>query len=111
MIRLGNHPYIPDAVPITLQFEDADHTMVLNGRYRLWDIIDIFRNAGYIPRSCDRIRIIPIGCADKAYSIPFSDPLVRMPLVDLPTAIAQYHAKHIRLAPGDYIVHEILQFR
>lgn len=111
MPRLGNHPHIPNAVPLTLQFEESDHTMVINGDYRLSDIISIFRNAEYIPQTCDRIRIIPIGCADRSYSIPFSDPLVRLPLADLPAAIAQYHARYIQPARGDYIVSEILQFR
>lgn len=107
MASLGNHPHIPDAVSLNLRFEEFDHMLVLNGQLCLRDIIRLFQQAGYIG-TASAIRVIPVGCADQAYTLPLSDPIVHSPMAEFHKTLQQYHKTHIRLGLGDFISHEIL---
>lgn len=109
MHGLGNHPQIPDAVALSLRFEDFDHTVIINGRYCFDDIIHTLKRTGYIEITCSAIEAIPIGCATKAYTIPFSDPAVRCPLAEFEKILGQYHAERISLAPGEFIYNTVLR--
>lgn len=109
MRELGNRPQIPDGVSVHIRFEDFDHTMIFNGQYRFIDIIDMFVRSGYIEKAGNYVRVIPIGCADEAYSIPVTDPLLSMRLSDFGNALAQYHAKYIPAEHIKHIYHEIFE--
>lgn len=109
MRELGNHPEIPDGVLLHLRVDDADNALIINGQYRFIDIVDALLHAGYIGQDCKSVKVIPVGCAHKAYAIPFTDPILGLRLSDFGNALQQYHTKHIRLDRGESIYHEILQ--
>lgn len=109
MAELGNHPEIPNAVSLSLRFDDFDNTLVINGQYSFNDIIHTLKRADYIPDSCKFIKVIPIGCGHKSYSIPFSDSLMSICLTDFREKINQYNSKHIKLESGEFIYYEIFE--
>ena len=108
MMGLGNHPVLPDAVPLHIRFEDFNHTLVVNGRLCLQEIVAVFTKSGYI-EDCRCIRVIPVGCAHKAYDIPLTDPIMSVPLSKLEEKLRAYHEKHIRLEQGEEICYEVLE--
>ena len=103
MVELGNHPEIPDAVSIDIRFDDFHNTLVINGQYSFKDIIRTLKSTGYIDDNYKFIKVLLVGCADKSYLIPFSDPLMSMCLSDFDIALEQYNEKHIKLESGEFI--------
>ena len=80
MCALGNHPEIEDPVSLHIRFEDFNHTVVVNGSYRVCDILDMLKRSEYIPEECGFIKVIPVGCADKSYLLSIEDPAISLPL-------------------------------
>lgn len=109
MPKLGNHPEIPNAVSLTIQFEDFNNTVVINGQYSFNDIICVLKRTEYIDSSCDSIEVIPIGCAYKSYLVPSSDPIMSMCLTDFVKKIEQYNSERIKLSQGEFIYHTELR--
>ncbi len=103
MPDLGNHPKIPHAVSLHLRFEDFRNTVIINGSYCFEDIIRVLQKTEYIDDSCRFIQVIPIGCADKSYLIPLSDPIMKLRLTELEKALDKYNAERLQLSKGDFI--------
>lgn len=109
MPKLGNHPEIPNAVSLKIQFEDFDHTVVINGKYTFNDIIRFLKETEYIDDSCSSVEAVPVGCASKSYKIPFSDAIMSESLSDFENTLEKYHAERISLDKGESIYHTILR--
>ncbi|MGN0547164.1 MAG: hypothetical protein ACI4I3_07510 [Acutalibacteraceae bacterium] len=109
MNDLGNHPVIPNPISLRIRFDGFDNTVIINGKYCFHDIINALIRTGYISDKCKSLKVLPVGCANKSYSIPFSDPIMRFSLTDFEKAIQQYNSKYIKSEQGDCIYHEILQ--
>ncbi len=89
MIELGNHPVIPDPVAIMIRFDDFRNTVVINGNYCFNDIIRYLKKTGYISEDCSRLRVLLVGTGE-AYSIPFSDSIMQIPLRYFEEKISEY---------------------
>ncbi len=79
---LGNHPEIPDSVPIELTFEDFWNTIVINGNYRFCDVLNFLKQVQYLPAGCDRMGVIVSASRDTCYR-PSSDRIAQTRLIDL----------------------------
>lgn len=106
MPTLGNHPDIPDAVSLNIRFDDFKNTVVINGRYCFEDIIDTLKRTGYIDHDRDYLTVLAMGSGE-AYNIPFSDPLMKVPLTDFVQRIESI-SRRIESRCGNAVYHEEL---
>ena len=109
MKALGNRPSIDNEVALSLRFEDFNHTVIVNGKYTFTDVIGLLKRTEYIDGDCRRIKVIPIGCADKAYVLSVEDPITKVCLSEFDEMLDRYNAERIRLNSGDFIYNIDLQ--
>ena len=110
MCALGNHPEIEDPVSLHIRFEDFNHTVVVNGSYRVCDILDMLKRSEYIPEECIFIKVIPVGCADKSYLLSIEDPAISLPLSEFENVIKEYNQQNIPLSSQEAIYHMVYEF-
>lgn len=89
MEELGNHPILPDPVTLYLRFEDFRNAVVINGHYCLNDVVRYLIRTSYLPADCSELLICPIGIG-KVCPIPFSDPIMRVPLTEVDDMLDEY---------------------
>jgi hypothetical protein len=108
MKELGNHPRIPNAVSVSLQFDDFDNTVVLNGNYTFLDVVNALKRTSYISDESSEVTVLLIG-SGKQYTIPFADPMMRLPLASFLENIDQCHAAHVQLREDDHVYREVFR--
>lgn len=106
MVKLGNHPIIPDPVALKIRFEDFDNTVVINGKYCFSDIIKYLKDSHYIS-GFSRLLVNPAGIPDGPYSIYPSDNIMQLKLVDFIDRIEKYNEKYY--PNHDRIYYEIFE--
>ena len=109
MKALGNRPPIDNEVALSLRFEDFNNTVIVNGKYTFTDVIGLLKRTEYIDGDCRRIKVIPIGCADKAYVLSVEDPITKVCLSEFDEMLDRYNAERIHLSGGDFIYNTELQ--
>ena len=82
MEKLGNHPFIKDAVSLHLRFDDFDHTVVVAGQYRVMDMIRYMQKHEYLTDDLRGIVIRAINPYKIPVTILMDDPVLRMSLTD-----------------------------
>lgn len=94
MVRLGNHPELPDPVSLSLKFEDFENEVVISGRYCLRDVVRFLQRSGYVDSDLAAVRVLEIPTRDsvfpRRYAIPLTDPIMGVKLVGLEGALADY---------------------
>ena len=105
MAELGNHPPIDNAVALDIWFDDFRNTVVINGTYTLNDIVRVLRRTGYLGDDRYYVEVIPVGCSTKTNLIPFSDPKMKVRLIDLETILDKYDPQRIPLSEGGSVHH------
>lgn len=107
MKELGNHPIIPNSVELNLRFKDFKNTVVVNGNYCFMDIIKLLKKADYVPKTCSKLTIIPVGAVNKQFVIPFTDEIMNKPLTAFSDLINEYTNK--TLSDGEFVYHELIE--
>ena len=82
MEKLGNHPFIKDAVSLHLRFDNFDHTVVVAGRYRVMDMIRYMQKYEYLTDNLLGIVIRVINPYKIPVTILMDDPVLKMSLTD-----------------------------
>lgn len=109
MKELGNHPNIPDPVDLNLRFGDFNNTVVINGNYRMTDIVRFIQMTGYQPQVGTRLRVHPVGISEGPYVIPFSDQIMRVKLLGFNRMIEEY--TDLRYPGHDLVYYEIIEIQ
>lgn len=108
MPELGNHPEIPNAVSLPLRFDDFQNTVMINGEFRLRDVVTALKNAEYIPPDASRIRVLLIGSLGDGDTILFSDEMMDWRLTDFLQEI-RARSEKLQTERKEYIYQEIFQ--
>ena len=82
MWHLGNHPQIDNPVNLRLRFDDFNHSVVINGKYRFEDIIFFLKATSYLSEGASSLLVRAITPYKAPYSIPFSSDLMHLPLME-----------------------------
>ena len=82
MPSLGNHPIIKDPVPLSLKFNDENHTIVIAGKYTFIDIFRFLKKATYISDDADRVIIQAVNPYHEPYELLITHPLMGKPIIE-----------------------------
>lgn len=96
MINLGNHPSIPDPIPIKLKFDDFKNTVVINGTYCFDDVVRYLRETDYVPNDCSKLLVhLPSTTIGRvSYSISFSDSFMQVKLNDIEEKLEELNQRY-----------------
>ena len=101
MKELGNRPQIDNEVSLKIRYKDLKNTVIVNGQYTFFDLINFLKSTKYITEDCRGIEVIPIGCAEKSYTLSFEDPITKVCLSEFENILEQ----RICLGEGEFIYH------
>ena len=80
MAALGNCPELPCPVSLRFRQEDFDHTLVMNGNLPLGQILEMLRQAEYLPEDGKGLTVRAVNPWQPPYEIGLEDPVLALPL-------------------------------
>ena len=89
MLALGNHPELENPVTLHFRQEDFDHTLVLNGRLPLRQILELLQRADYLPAEGKHLLVRAVNPWQPPYTIDLRSPVLDLPLEELEKTLPQ----------------------